>query len=66
MKLKVHILFLSSFCILLLNKYPASPFSKNSLGPFGQSLDITNKLDKIRGQDVREIVPEYIEMFDAH
>ena len=29
-------------------------------------IDITNKLDKIRGQDVREIVPEYIEMFDAH
>jgi hypothetical protein len=38
-------------------------YSKDHLQGF---IDITNKLDEIRGQDVREIVPQYIEMFDAH
>ena len=32
--------------LLFSNKYPAFPFSRNSLGPFGQLLDITNKLEK--------------------
>jgi hypothetical protein len=37
-------------------------YSKDHLQGF---IDITNKLDKIRGQDVREIVPQYKELFDA-
>ena len=38
-------------------------YSKDHLQGF---IDITNQLDEIRGQDVRDIVPQYREMFDAH
>jgi GTP-binding protein EngB required for normal cell division len=37
-------------------------YAKDHLQGF---IDITNKLDKIRDQDVRDIVPQYKEMFDA-
>ena len=38
-------------------------YSKDHLQGF---IDITNQLDEIRGQDVRDIVPQYREMFDAN
>tara|TARA_R100001480_G_C4697054_1_gene177023 strand:- start:427 stop:813 length:387 start_codon:yes stop_codon:yes gene_type:complete len=37
-------------------------YSKDHLQGF---IDITNKLDEIRGQDVRDIVPQYKELFNA-
>ena len=54
--LQLNILFLSiwlnfcklleiSFSLLLSNKIPLFPPSKNSFGPFGQLLEITNRLE---------------------
>ena len=59
-KVKAHF---HEVCDSTIRFMQSESYEKDHLQGF---IDITNKLDTIRGQDVREIVPEYIEMFDAH
>ena len=58
-KVKAHF---HEVCDSTIRFMQSESYEKDHLQGF---IDITNKLDKIRDQDVRDIVPQYKEMFDA-